>query len=54
MTLLSTGSDRTSNKNYHANYKQSKIDIVFSNSNISDEIWDPIDENIIDEVDEKN
>lgn len=48
MTHLSTGSDRISNKNYHNNYKQSKIDIIFTNSNISDEIWDPIDENIID------
>jgi len=48
MTHLSTGSDRLSNKNYHANYKQSKIDIIFSNSNISDGIWESADENIID------
>ena len=48
MTHLSTGSDRTSNKNYHTNYKQSRIDIIFSNSNISDEIWESNDENIID------
>lgn len=41
ISFRSVGSDESKDKNYHSNYKQSKVDIIFSNSNISDSFWIP-------------